>query len=65
MLRIRCFANTHRCKENILKLTALLHSKEEFTIKYEKNISLRVALYDFPITRKIILKEVLKICCLG
>jgi len=23
MLRIRGFANTHRCKENILKLTAL------------------------------------------
>jgi len=29
-----------RCEESILKLTALLHSKEEFTITYGDNIIL-------------------------
>jgi len=65
MLRIRGFANRHWCKENILKLIAIYHSNEGITIKYENNIILRVALYGLPITGKIILKETLKICCLG
>lgn len=65
VLRIRGFANTHSCKENILKLIAMLHSNKGITITYENNIILRVTLYGIPIIGKIILKEALKIRCLG
>jgi len=43
----------------------MLHSNEGITVTYVNNIILRVALHGLPITGKIILKEALKICCLG